>query len=323
MLVAAASSGVEGAAAAANRRFSADPKPGDFAALAASWARVSTRVRASGVASFVGVANCDTPADTGSAPMVSELTRVARGGVRFGLGSRPSRRGNGSRERPPGTPSGETCSSSGSSTASEWFAAHHSRADTLGGVSAPTASESRAPLPATNANASPTAAEGHAATAAEAAAAPPSAARRAASTTPAMKRERSRSAAKSSALPSVPRGMFDVFALTRFAFSTALLRSVSRVARSASLAPGGASDPSASASSSVGDAMDAQHFTQNASTTWGSHSNALEGAAADASATAARPSSDSETSVARFACTAALDAYASRHWSAQTASAAR
>ncbi len=69
--------------------------------------------------------------------------------------------------------------------------------------------------------------------------------------------------------------------------------------------------------------MDAQLPAQNASTTCGSHPNALDGAAADASAAAARPSSDSETSVTRFACAAALASYASRHESAQTASAAR
>ena len=69
--------------------------------------------------------------------------------------------------------------------------------------------------------------------------------------------------------------------------------------------------------------MDTQLLAQNASTTCGSHPNALDGAAADASAAAARPSSDSETSVTRFACAAALASYASRHESAQTASAAR
>ena len=69
--------------------------------------------------------------------------------------------------------------------------------------------------------------------------------------------------------------------------------------------------------------MDAQVLAQNASTTCGSHPNALDGAAADASTAAAAPSSDSETSVAPFACAAFLRSYVSRHSSAQTASAAR
>ena len=170
-----------------------------FSAIAASLAettRASTRARAFG----------GEETRVFSEITSSRLTLSCRGGTRLGSGSKPSSRGNGSLACPPGTPSTERSSSNGSKTASPKFSAHHF-IDVIpnGGVSAPTASESFACRPATEAIASPNTEDGHLDTALDAAITPPSATAPTDSKTLVMNFDRSLSAAASTALPSFPK----------------------------------------------------------------------------------------------------------------------